>query len=76
MSAFFCLTISSAALLEEIAMLRTVSAGTIGAVAAIVVAFLVVATPAKVFSVAFFPDGKRIASASQDGTLRIWGAPR
>lgn len=27
-------------------------------------------------SVAFFPDGKRIASASGDGTARIWRAPR
>ena len=27
-------------------------------------------------SVAFFPDGKRIASASQDGTARIWRVPR
>ena len=26
--------------------------------------------------VAFFPDGKRIASASADGTARIWRAPR
>ena len=26
--------------------------------------------------VAFFPDGKRIASASDDGTARIWRAPR
>src|SRR5205814_6760120 len=26
--------------------------------------------------VAFFPDGQRIASASYDGTARIWGAPR
>jgi len=27
-------------------------------------------------SVAFFPDGKRIASASEGGTARIWRAPR
>ena len=29
-----------------------------------------------VTSVVFFPDGKRIASASYDGTARIWRAPR
>jgi WD40 repeat protein len=29
-----------------------------------------------VTSVAFFPDGKRIASTSGDGTARIWRAPR
>jgi WD40 repeat protein len=29
-----------------------------------------------VTSVTFFPDGKRIASASTDGTARIWRAPR
>ena len=29
-----------------------------------------------VTGVAFFPDGKRIASASGDGTARIWRAPR
>jgi WD40 repeat protein len=29
-----------------------------------------------VASVAFFPDGKRIASASYDGTARIWRAPK
>ena len=29
-----------------------------------------------VAGVAFFPDGKRIASASHDGTARIWRAPR
>ena len=28
-----------------------------------------------VWSVAFFPDGKRIASSSEDG-VRIWRAPR
>jgi WD40 repeat protein len=27
-------------------------------------------------SVTFFPDGKRVASASDDGTARIWRAPR
>ena len=26
--------------------------------------------------VAFFPDGKRLVSASRDGTARIWRAPR
>ena len=26
--------------------------------------------------VTFFPDGKRIASASDDGTARVWRAPR
>src|SRR5437868_11349375 len=31
---------------------------------------------ATVTGVAFFPDGKRIASASHDGTARIWRAPR
>jgi WD40 repeat protein len=29
-----------------------------------------------VSGVAFFPDGKRIASASADGTARIWREPR
>ena len=29
-----------------------------------------------VVGVAFFPDGKRIASASLDGTARIWRVPR
>jgi WD40 repeat protein len=29
-----------------------------------------------VIDLAFFPDGKRIVSASEDGTVRIWGTPR
>jgi WD40 repeat protein len=29
-----------------------------------------------VADVTFFPDGKRIASAGDDGTARIWRAPR
>src|SRR5205085_2733916 len=29
----------------------------------------------ELFAVAFFPDGKRIASASTDGTARIWRVP-
>jgi WD40 repeat protein len=32
--------------------------------------------PGHVSGVAFFPDGKRIVSASADGTARIWRAPR
>ena len=35
-----------------------------------------VAQYAFVVGVAFFPDGKRLASASADGTARIWRAPR
>ena len=31
---------------------------------------------ATVAGVAFFPDGKRIVSASGDGTARVWRAPR
>ena len=29
-----------------------------------------------VAGVAYFPDGRRIASASHDGTARIWRVPR
>jgi len=29
-----------------------------------------------IFGVAFFPDGKRIVSASFDSTARIWRPPR
>ena len=29
-----------------------------------------------VWSVAFFPDGKRIAASCWDGTARVWRAPR
>ena len=30
----------------------------------------------QVTSVAFFPDGRRIAATSWDGAARIWRAPR
>jgi len=36
----------------------------------------VLAKRSYVSGVAFFPDGKRIASASADGTARIWRMPR
>ena len=40
-----------------------------------VVATLNVSAKAQILSLAFSPDGKRIAIGTDDGTIRLWGVP-